>query len=51
MVSRWRADGRSAGLEKTERITINRGLVNLGQIDLLVREGFYADRGAAARIV
>ena len=31
-------------LEKTEKITINLGLVDLGQIDLLVREGFYTNR-------
>ncbi|MBV9231837.1 MAG: CopG family transcriptional regulator [Chloroflexi bacterium] len=31
-------------LEKTEKITINLGLVDLGQIDLLVQEGFYANR-------
>jgi Arc/MetJ-type ribon-helix-helix transcriptional regulator len=30
--------------DKTEKITINIGLVDLGQIDLLVREGFYANR-------
>jgi Arc/MetJ-type ribon-helix-helix transcriptional regulator len=30
--------------EKTEKITINLGLVDLGQIDLLVHEGFYANR-------
>lgn len=30
--------------EKAEKITINLGLVDLGQIDLLVREGFYANR-------
>jgi Arc/MetJ-type ribon-helix-helix transcriptional regulator len=30
--------------EKTEKITINVGLVDLGQIDLLVSEGFYANR-------
>ncbi len=30
--------------EKTEKITINLGIVDLGQIDLLVREGFYANR-------
>ena len=30
--------------EKTEKITINLGYVDLGQIDLLVREGFYANR-------
>ena len=33
-----------AELEKTEKITINLGLVDLGQIDLLVQEGFYANR-------
>jgi Arc/MetJ-type ribon-helix-helix transcriptional regulator len=31
-------------VEKTEKITINLGLVDLGQIDLLVQEGFYANR-------
>jgi len=31
-------------LEKTEKITINMGLVDLGQIDLLVQEGFYTNR-------
>jgi Arc/MetJ-type ribon-helix-helix transcriptional regulator len=30
--------------EKTEKITINVGLVDLGQIDLLVSEGFFANR-------
>jgi Arc/MetJ-type ribon-helix-helix transcriptional regulator len=33
-----------AEVDKTEKITINVGLVDLGQIDLLVREGFYANR-------
>jgi Arc/MetJ-type ribon-helix-helix transcriptional regulator len=33
-----------AELDKTEKITINIGLVDLGQIDLLVDEGFYANR-------
>jgi Arc/MetJ-type ribon-helix-helix transcriptional regulator len=33
-----------ADLEKTEKITINLGLVDLGQVDLLVSEGFYANR-------
>jgi Arc/MetJ-type ribon-helix-helix transcriptional regulator len=28
----------------TEKITINLGPIDLGQIDLLVREGFYANR-------
>src|SRR5947199_9838758 len=31
-------------LEKTKKITINLGIVDLGQIDLLVQEGFYANR-------
>jgi Arc/MetJ-type ribon-helix-helix transcriptional regulator len=30
--------------ETTEKITINLGVVDLGQIDLLVREGFYSNR-------
>jgi Arc/MetJ-type ribon-helix-helix transcriptional regulator len=36
----------SAALSKPpdEKITINLGLVDLGQIDLLVQEGFYANR-------
>src|SRR5689334_25146078 len=33
-----------AAVEKSEKITINVGLVDLGQIDLLVDEGFYANR-------
>jgi Arc/MetJ-type ribon-helix-helix transcriptional regulator len=33
-----------AEVDKSEKITINVGLVNLGQIDLLVDEGFYANR-------
>lgn len=33
-----------AEVDKSEKITINVGLVDLGQIDLLVREGFYANR-------
>lgn len=31
-------------IEKTEKITINLGLIDLGQIDLLVQEGFYSNR-------
>lgn len=31
-------------VDKSEKITINVGLVDLGQIDLLVDEGFYANR-------
>src|SRR5438270_1934594 len=37
--SRKNSDG-----EKSEKITINVGLVDLGQIDLLVSEGFFANR-------
>src|SRR4051794_6462968 len=33
-----------AELDKSEKITVNVGLVDLGQIDLLVNEGFYANR-------
>jgi Arc/MetJ-type ribon-helix-helix transcriptional regulator len=33
-----------ADVEKTEKITINVGLVDLGEIDLLVDEGFFANR-------
>jgi Arc/MetJ-type ribon-helix-helix transcriptional regulator len=46
----WWQDGvqsRSASMaeiDKSEKITINIGLVDLGQIDLLVDEGFYANR-------
>ncbi|RYF03881.1 MAG: CopG family transcriptional regulator, partial [Oxalobacteraceae bacterium] len=28
----------------TEKVTINLGLIDLGQIDLLVQEGFYSNR-------
>ena len=31
-------------IERSEKITINLGPVDLGQIDLLVQEGFYANR-------
>jgi Arc/MetJ-type ribon-helix-helix transcriptional regulator len=31
-------------LSETEKITINLGPIDLGQIDLLVREGFYSNR-------
>ncbi|QJQ94675.1 MULTISPECIES: CopG family transcriptional regulator [Halomonadaceae] len=34
---------RKAG-DTTEKITINLGVVDLGQIDLLVQEGFYSNR-------
>ena len=53
MVTGWCLDGiwmvslcakRQSMVEKTEKITINIGLIDLGQIDLLVNEGFYANR-------
>ena len=31
-------------MSETEKITINLGLVDLGQVDLLVPEGFYSNR-------
>ncbi len=33
-----------AKLLESEKITINLGLIDLGQIDLLVQEGFYSNR-------
>jgi Arc/MetJ-type ribon-helix-helix transcriptional regulator len=33
-----------ADVDKSEKITINVGLVDLGQIDLLVSEGFFGNR-------
>lgn len=33
-----------AEVDRSEKITVNVGLVDLGQIDLLVNEGFYANR-------
>src|SRR3954464_7548472 len=46
MVAGWCHGERGvmAELDKSEKITINLGLVDLGQIDLLVDEGFYANR-------
>jgi Arc/MetJ-type ribon-helix-helix transcriptional regulator len=50
MVGGWYTDGSRAErqsvaqFEKSEKITINIGLIDLGQIDLLVNEGFYANR-------
>ena len=32
------------GIGATEKLTINLGVVDLGQIDLLVQEGFYSNR-------
>jgi Arc/MetJ-type ribon-helix-helix transcriptional regulator len=40
----------AADLEKTEKITVNLGVVDLGEIDLLVREGFFANRADFIRI-
>jgi Arc/MetJ-type ribon-helix-helix transcriptional regulator len=34
----------TARASDTEKITINLGLIDLGQIDLLVQEGFYSNR-------
>ncbi|MES2932064.1 MAG: CopG family transcriptional regulator [Pseudomonadota bacterium] len=31
-------------VSETEKITVNLGLIDLGQIDLLVQEGFYSNR-------
>src|SRR4051794_26122020 len=35
---------RTAAPSDTEKITINLGAIDLGQIDLLVQEGFYSNR-------
>jgi Arc/MetJ-type ribon-helix-helix transcriptional regulator len=37
------ADGRSK-VGETEKLTVNLGVVDLGQIDLLVQDGFYSNR-------
>ena len=39
MYNRW-----GVGMSESEKITINLGPVHLGQIDLLVQEGFYSNR-------
>ena len=44
MVNVWGGYCKVAEVEKTEKITINLGPVDLGQIDLLVQEGFYSNR-------
>lgn len=36
-------------MSETEKITINIGIVDLGRIDLLVQEGFYASRADFVR--
>ncbi|MCB0212086.1 MAG: CopG family transcriptional regulator, partial [Anaerolineae bacterium] len=41
MAIRWRMDDMAGD---TEKITINLGFIDLGQIDLLVQEGFYSNR-------
>ena len=42
------ADDRSK-LPETEKITLNLGFIDLGRIDLLVREGFYSNRSDLIR--
>ena len=37
-------EARPARIGDTEKLTINLGVVDLGQIDLLVQEGFYSNR-------
>jgi Arc/MetJ-type ribon-helix-helix transcriptional regulator len=44
MKSRAKSPARPAALPDTEKITINLGFVDLGQIDLLVAESFYSNR-------
>lgn len=39
-----KTDPRTRVVADTEKITINLGVVDLGQIDLLVQEGFYSNR-------
>ncbi len=38
------AKGTAVSAAETEKITINLGYIDLGQIDLLVQEGFYSNR-------
>src|SRR5262245_53692206 len=40
MVYRWQGDG----MADSEKITINMNVVDLGQVDLLVEQGFYSNR-------
>lgn len=53
MVVGWSQDGQTtlrsviqhmADVDRSEKITINLGPIDLGQIDLLVSEGFFANR-------
>src|SRR5437763_14795666 len=39
-----RGGGKMVDAERSEKVTINVGLVDLGEIDLLVREGFFTNR-------
>lgn len=39
----------NTSLPESEKITINLGFVDLGQIDLLVKEGFYSNRSDLIR--
>src|SRR5439155_1521413 len=39
------------GPGETEKVTINRGPVDLGQIDLLVQEGFYSNRRVWRQVI
>lgn len=41
--------GAIAKTPESEKITLNLGFVDLGQIDLLVREGFYSNRSDCIR--
>jgi Arc/MetJ-type ribon-helix-helix transcriptional regulator len=55
MVLRWPMPARSASTTTVaprptdEKVTLNLGCVDLGQIDLLVQEGFYANRSDLIR--
>jgi Arc/MetJ-type ribon-helix-helix transcriptional regulator len=44
MVQMAKTDIATRGAADSEKITINLGFVDLGQIDLLVSEGFYSNR-------
>jgi Arc/MetJ-type ribon-helix-helix transcriptional regulator len=44
MASGWYGPVAMSKAERSEKITINLGLIDLGQIDLLVSEGFFTNR-------
>jgi Arc/MetJ-type ribon-helix-helix transcriptional regulator len=44
MVDGWYKDGTQMVAPESEKLTINMNVVDLGQIDLLVEEGFYSNR-------